>query len=419
MGKGSDGQTATTHCVGSASAHDSIFLVSTYTDKSVLAHTPKGEHGQGVYALRLDAQTGNLTKLSTTSLGPNVAFLVKHPTLEKLYATTECIHEDGEVLTLELDERAQLNVTGRQSAGGKSTCYINLQTSPNHMIAVNYWDAKVSVLPVDGQNGDVRQASDVLMQPGASYVAESNPSRDEHWQFRQRWPHSHCCVTEPYNGKYAYVTDLGQDKVFTYELDASAGKLVQKAEISLKAGRGPRHLIFHPEISCAYIVNELESSVSVFKYNHKDIPAEETVSDHEDDPESILTHVQTISTLPPDMQQSGFITKDGAWKAHSHCSEIRLHPTGKFLYVGNRGHDSLAVFAVDQQNGHLALVDLPSSGGKCPRNFNFDTTGRYMVVGNQDSNNMTVFEICMDRGCLKEISRCDLPSPNYVYAIPK
>lgn len=118
---------------------------------------------------------------------------------------------------------------------GKSTCYVNIeQQSASHMVLVNYWDAKLSTVPLT-PDGTVGTPTEVLMQPGAAYVATQQPTREEHWTYRQRWPHSHCCVTEPYTQQHMFVTDLGLDKVFAYTLDAAAGCLIPQVRIVMLA----------------------------------------------------------------------------------------------------------------------------------------------------------------------------------------
>jgi 6-phosphogluconolactonase (cycloisomerase 2 family) len=114
---------------------------------------------------------------------------------------------------------------------GKSTCYVNIeQQSASHMVLVNYWDAKLSTVPLT-PDGTVGTPTEVLMQPGAAYVTTQQPTREEHWTYRQRWPHSHCCVTEPYTEQHMFVTDLGLDKVFAYTLDAAAGCLTPQVRV--------------------------------------------------------------------------------------------------------------------------------------------------------------------------------------------
>ena len=151
------------------------------------------------------------------------------------------------------------------------------------------------------------------------------------------------------------------------------------------------------------------------------MPAEEAcvmVSAH--DPASPLRHLQTLSSLPESEQGKSIITPEGIWKAASHSSELRLRPDGRFLYVGNRGHDSIAIYAVDElSGGTLSLVDIASCGGACPRNFNFSRCGRYLVVGNQNSSTLVSFAVDADTGRLSAVDTLPLPSPNYVYSLPR
>jgi 6-phosphogluconolactonase (cycloisomerase 2 family) len=397
-------------------AESTLFLVSTYTDNSILAHTPKGEHGQGVYAIQC-SEDGKIALKAVSELGPNVAFLLKNPANDTVYATTECINTDGEILTTTLDRKTgKLKLRKRISAGGKSTCFLNLHKSGKILSAVNYWDAKLASFPISA-NGDVGQPLDINMQPGAEYVEQNQPTREEHWKFRQRWPHTHCMVTEPYTKQTEFVIDLGVDQVLQYQVHPTTGKLRKTGAVKLTPHLGPRHIIFHPHVKTAYLVNELQSSVSVFKYNPREASDEVVVEDSREKGSS-LELIQTISTLPDDYDNNMSLNEHGVWKAASHSSEIRLHPSGKFLYIGNRGHDSIAVFSIaNGSTGALKRVQCAKSGGKCPRNFNFSCTGRHMLVGNQDSNNCTLFEINSEKGTLTKISALPVPSPNYIYGL--
>jgi len=394
----------------------SLVIIGSYTDTSLLAHRPKGNVGCGIRAFKLDSNSGTLSEIHTPDLGlTNPAFVMRHPQLQGvLYATTERIDKDGEIVTLGLGKAGELSVLGRSSALGKSTCYLEVNNTQEYVVAVNYWDAKLSTLAVDGQ-GRIGDSVEVQMQPGAEYVTKNEPTRDEHWQFRQRWPHTHCVVTEPYERKYTFVNDLGKDTVLVYAMSAT-GRLVHKETVQLPAGRGPRHLVFHPRIRVAYIVNELDSSVSALRYS--DLTLENADASVEDAvPTSCLEELCHISTLPSGSQGQGFITPDGAWKAHSHTSEIKLSPDGNYLYVANRGDDSLAVYAVDPCTGNLNRVTILSSGGACPRHFNFSPCGRFLIVGNQDSNNLTVFSLENAPESYKVVHVAEnVGSPNFVYA---
>lgn len=443
-----------------------LFLISTYTDNDILAHIPKGKKGKGIYAVHC-SPAGDLKLGSVSEVGPNIAFILQHPEpklASTLYATTERIDEDGEIFTMQLDfVTGKLKVTGCVSASGKSTCYLNIHSSGKFISAVNYWDAKLASYSLDKNGTIARSPADINMQPGAEYVEENNPSREEHWTFRQRWPHTHCMVTEPYTRKYEFVIDLGTDCIHHYVVNPFSGKLQKTGSVQLTPNLGPRHILFHPRYPMAYLVNELQSSVSVFMYNGLTTPGKEGVFQDSRDKGSILELQQTISTLPTDFDNKCTLNEHGVWKAASHSSEIRLHPSGRFLLVGNRGHDSIAVFrvhGVDDSKiatdtvsetkitsssapilegkapcpetnvegktafnepipGLLSFVGAFPSGGKTPRNFNFSADGRFVLVGNQDSNNITLFKIDLATGRLAKLKSLPLPSPNYVKAIVK
>lgn len=393
---------------------DSTFFVGTYTNNEILAHIPKGEHGEGIYSWKLDGETGKLTGPVTVSpIHPNPAFIMKHPTKDVLYASTECIHKEkcGEIITLGVGEDGvTLKELARVSAGGRSTCYLTLHKGLELMAAVNYWDAIVSLLPVCGSTGVVGEAIDTHMQPGAQYVFDKNPDRVEHWTYRQRWNHTHCFVTEPYKQEYHFVPDLGVDKMWWYSVDATNGKLRLRGGVQLEAQQGPRHAVFHPRCKTMYVVNELKSTVATFHYQPKDEAPEDLLEEDATDENAVLHRVQTLRTLPEDFESNDH--------HKSHASEIRLHPSGKWLFIANRGHDSIAVYAVDEsKQGHLSLAHITPSGGVFPRNFNFDATGSFVVVGNQNSNNLTCFKFDTDMGTMKVVDTVHQPSPNFLFGV--
>jgi 6-phosphogluconolactonase (cycloisomerase 2 family) len=194
----------------------------------------------------------------------------------------------------------------------------------------------------------------------------------------------------------------------------------------------------------AYVGNELDSTVTVLAYTppadadnvivEDAVPAAaaapaESAIGAEAAPcaafdahaaDSPLRHLQTLSSLPAEEQGKSIITPEGIWKAASHSSELRLRPDGRFLYVGNRGHDSIAIYAVDEAaGGTLRLVEIASCGGACPRNFGFSRCGRFLVVGNQNSSTLVSFAVDAETGLLSRVATMALPSPNYVYSLPR
>ena len=364
---------------------------------------------------------------------PNPAFILKHPTKDIIYASTECINDCGEVITLQVNTHdGSLRELGRQSAGGRSTCYLTLcpekrsgggrgdtEESITAMGCVNYWDAIVSLLPVDPATGVVSgPVIDQHMQPAANYVFKNNPDRVEHWTHRQRWPHTHCFVTEPYERAHHFVPDLGQDIIWCYKVEASK-KLVLVGGVQLEKGQGPRHIVFHPTVKALYVINELKSTVSVLHYHPELLNGSGTgvsvrsATDTNPRTGAFLQHVETLRTLPED-----FMCTD---HHKSHASEIRLHPSQKFVLIANRGHDSIAVYAIDatpKGRGSLRLANITPSGGSFPRNFNFDSSGRFVVIGNQNSNNLTVMAFCLESGAMQIVDQKYQPSPNFIYSVP-
>lgn len=398
---------------------DSIIHVGTYTNNSVLAHDPKGApSSHGIHSFRLNVADSKLEPLDKMNIpSPNPAFILKHPTKPVAYASAECIKSDGTVSTLKVAEDGTLTNISTHGAGGKSTCYLTLMPGGKHLLAVNYWDAKLALLPLDAEGVITGEPTQVIMQPGAEYCEKTNPDRVEHWAHRQRWPHTHCCVTEPYSKEFHFVTDLGTDSLLAYRYVEAKGEVVLAAKFKLRPQHGPRHIIFHPTLKMAYIVNELISSVSVLSIGDlSKLEGDEVFEQATTDKDALIEDVGLISTLPEGIANEGTWHEGGVWKADSHCSEIRIDTTGRFVYIGNRGHDSIAVFAVDQATGKLERTACCPSGGEFPRNFNFSACGQFMVVGNQRSNSVCVFAINQGDGTLDLKSQVAVPSPNFVFS---
>jgi 6-phosphogluconolactonase len=184
---------------------------------------------------------------------------------------------------------------------------------------------------------------------------------------RQEAPHAHSINLDAAN-QFAVAADLGLDKVFVYKFDPSKGSLTANDPPAAKvaAGSGPRHFAFHPDGRHAYVINELKSTITAFDYDAK---------------KGVLKEVQTISTLPEN------------YKGNTTTAEVVVHPSGKFLYGSNRGHDSIAIFGVDADTGKLTAVGHQSKDIKTPRNFVIDPTGTNLLVANMDSDSIVVFRI--------------------------
>jgi 6-phosphogluconolactonase len=193
---------------------------------------------------------------------------------------------------------------------------------------------------------------------------------------RQKEPHAHSINLDPAN-RFAFVADLGLDKVMVYRFDSAKGTLVANDPpgAAVKAGAGPRHFAFHPTGRFAYVINEMHCTVTAFQYDAK---------------HGELKELQTISTLPAgESVQPSYST-----------AEVQVHPSGQFLYGSNRGHDSIAVFGLDSETGHLTAMAHVPTQGKVPRNFGIDPTGTFLLAANQSSDNVVVFRIDRQTGNL-------------------
>jgi len=243
----------------------------------------------------------------------------------------------------------------QQTSGGRGPCYLTVDSQTKNVLVANYNGGSIESLPIQS-DGRLGAPTAFIQHAGKSIVAG-----------RQDVPHAHCIVLDP-AAKFAFVCDLGLDKVMSYRFDAAQGTLTanQPAFTAAKPGAGPRHLVFAPDGRQAYVINEINSTIVRYAYNAT---------------AGTLTESQTVSTLP-----EGFT-------GTSTAAEIAVHPSGKFVYGSNRGDDSIAVFGVDAANGSLALLERVPAGGKTPRNFNIDPSGKLLFVANQASNNIVIFNL--------------------------
>jgi 6-phosphogluconolactonase len=257
-----------------------------------------------------------------------------------------------------------LTLLNQQSSVGDGPCYLIVDKAGKNVLVANYGGGSVSVLPV-GADGKLGEATAAIQHHGSSV----NPQR-------QKEPHAHSINLDAAN-RFAFVADLGMDKVLIYKFDTTKGTLVANDPLSasVNPGAGPRHFAFHPGGRYAYVINEIQCTVTAFLY---------------DASRGALTELQTISTLPDGEQVK---------PAYS-TAEVQVHPSGKFLYGSNRGHDSIAVFAIDQKTGKLTRVENEPTQGKTPRNFGIDPTGAYLLAANQNSDSIVVFRIDPSTGAL-------------------
>jgi 6-phosphogluconolactonase len=237
------------------------------------------------------------------------------------------------------------------------------------------------VLPV-AADGKLGAPTDVVQHTGKSI----NPER-------QTGPHAHCVTLDAAN-RFAFVCDLGLDRIMAYRFDAARGKLTPHSPpfASVRPGAGPRHMVFRPDGRFAYVANEMHSTITAFAY---------------DAHAGVLKDVQTVSTLPE------------YFEGANTAAEIDVHPSGKWLYVSNRGHNSVVLFAIDAARGTLKYVEEQGTGGAKPRHFGIEPSGRYLAIGNQDSDTVLVCGIDAGNGRLTPSGVfASVPTPACVKFLP-
>jgi 6-phosphogluconolactonase len=365
---------------------DYSLLVGTYTDLDALAHQPYAPvPGKGIYSMTIDRE-GRL-KLDGVAEALNPAVLIPGDDAN-MYAICETIREEGTVRRYTVNPDASLAYHESFTASGRSTCFLALAPKRDAAIVINYWDAIVDVVELDpaGRLGPVLQSFKQFHRPEGTWRQVKN--REDHWGNRQVGPHAHCAHF--WHG-WVFIPDLGENAIFQYRWDAEQRKLTRETWISFAAGSGPRHMAMHPTLDICYVSNELFNTVCVAKLDASD-PA--TIKPR-------LVPIQYESTI--DNRENV-----------SYVSEIKLSPDARFLYVSNRGDNSLAIFKV-LPDGRLERTGLVPTGGKFPRHFAITPDGKAVIVANQDSGYVRVLARDVETGALEMTDRLfEVPAPNYI-----
>jgi 6-phosphogluconolactonase len=323
--------------------------------------TYTGPKSKGIYVSQFDPATGKLTAPELAAETKSPSFLAVHPNRRFLYAVGEASsvggNKEGGVSAFSLDAKTgKLALLNQQPSGGGGPCHLSLDRAGKFVFVANYGTGSIAALPVQ-MEGKLGPAASVIQHAGSSANHQ-----------RQAGPHAHFITPDPAS-QYVLACDLGLDKVLVYWFAPRSSQPLTANEtpsVSIKPGSGPRHLAFHPEGRFVYLINEMSSSLTALTYD----------ADH-----GKLQEFQTISTLPD------------KFEGHSSCAEVQVHPSGKFVYGSNRGHDSIAVFAVDAKTGRLSYVAHQSTQGKTPRHFAIDPTGKWLLAENMDSGTVVVFGI--------------------------
>jgi 6-phosphogluconolactonase len=345
---------------------DFFAFVGTYTTKT---------QSKGIYAFRYDATSGKLTSLGVAAETPDPSFVAIHPSGKFLYAVNEA-GKASFVTSFALDAKTgKLTQLNQVPALGEDPCYIALDQTGKYILIANYSSGTLAVFPIlpDGKIGEktaVNQDSGKL-----------GPNKE-----RQEGPHAHWIETSADN-RYVLAVDLGLDQVLIFQFDAKKGTLGPHIPPSaaLKAGSGPRHGIFSPNGKFFFVVGELASTATSFSYDAKT---------------GDLKQVNSVSTLPSD------------FSGRNDVAEVAIHPSGKFLYVSNRGMETIAIFGIDPKKGTLSAMGHVPTGGKEPRHFTFDPSGNFLFAENQLSDTIVVFHVDANTGALTPTGEnVSVPSP--------
>ncbi|MCC6164384.1 MAG: lactonase family protein [Acidobacteria bacterium] len=370
---------AVAHAQAPAQPASEMFVyVGTYTN----------ERSQGIYRLRLDLGTGTISAPELAAAATNPSFLALDPSRTHLYAVNEIgkfnDKPTGAVSAFAVDAATgALTPINQESSGGSGPAHVSVDRAGRAVLVANYGGGSVASLPI-GQGGRLEPPASVMVHQGSSVHPK-----------RQTRPYGHSINVDPSN-TFAYAADLGTDRIFIYRLDPTTAVLTpaEPAFAAIAPGSGPRHMSFHPNGRVAYVINELAMTVTVLS---------------RDAATGALTEVQTIGTLP----------EGKAIDPTYSTAEVVVHPSGKFLYGSNRGHDSLVVYAIDEQTGRLTLVQHESTQGSMPRGFGIDPTGRYLLAGNQRSDLLVVFRIDPATGRLTSTGQtARIGSPVSVVFVP-
>jgi 6-phosphogluconolactonase len=342
--------------------------VSTAKAVRVYIGTYTGAKSRGIYLAQLDLATSSLSPPKLAADSENPSFLAVLPSRRFLYGVNEVGsfsgQKSGAVSAFSVDEETgMLTRLNQQSSKGTGPCHLVVDRAGKNVLVANYGSGSVAVLPI---------ATDGRLGMATSSIQHAGKGADPR---RQSGPHAHSVNLDAAN-RFAVVADLGLDKLFMYRFDPAGGTLAPNDPpfASVAPGAGPRHFAFHPDGRHGYVINEMRSTITAFDYDPKG---------------GVLTERQTITTLP-----EGF-------SGDNSTAEVQVHPSGKFLYGSNRGHNSIAMFAIEPDTGRLLSLGHESTRGGPPRNFGIDPSGSFLLAANQASDSIVVFRVDPQSGKLQ------------------
>ncbi len=324
------------------------FFVGTYTHGV--------PHGEGIYSFELDTVSGRAKQISINGELQNPSFLALNPNKNYLYAVSEidsyCGKNEGSVSAFNVGEDGCLSEEVRRSTGGAGPCHIRVSPDETFLIVTNYHGGSVASYPINPE-GSLGELATFVQHEGSSIDTE-----------RQNEAHAHSSIFSA-DGSIFYVADLGMDRIVAYKLDPLNARLISVEEIDTEThlGAGPRHMAWHPNLRILYVINELDSTIST--YSHKR--------------DNSLDFLQTTETIPHD------------FTGRNTCADIHVSQDGRFVYGTNRGHDSIAIFEIDEGSGIITPKGHYHTGGKTPRNFKLSADDDMVLVANQETNNIVMF----------------------------
>jgi len=343
------------------SADEHYMIVGTYTSGK----------SEGIYVYKFNSKTGEFNHVSTAKNVSNPSYLTVSPDEKFVYAVNENHAKEkfgGMVSSFSFNKKeGTLTPINQKPSEGNDPCYISVDKTGKWAVIANYSSGTASVLPVK-KDGSLDSAVSFIQHEGSGVNSD-----------RQEGPHAHSAVLSKDNN-YAFICDLGLDKIMIYSFNNKTGKLTPASTpyVETEPGAGPRHFDFHPNNKFAYLIEELTGSISAYAYKGN----------------GQLDLIQNISALPP--EYTGSVGS----------ADIHVSPDGKFLYASNRGEsNTIAIFKINPQSGELMLAGHQSTMGKTPRNFNFDPSGNFLLVANQNSDDIIIFKRDKQTGLLSDTGK--------------
>jgi 6-phosphogluconolactonase len=366
---------------------ETLVYIGTYTE-SIRFGTGKilQGKGEGIYVYRMDQTSGAMEPLSKATGITNPSYLAFDSTRRFLYAVNELKTFEnkptGTVSAFAVDPKAgKLEFLNKRMTHGTDPCHVLVDKKGKYVFVANFMSGSICILPVL-EDGSLGEASDFIQHQGSSIDS-----------VRQQGPHAHA-ITLDEAGRFAFVPDLGLDKVMTYRFDPKRGMLEPNEVpwVKMKPGAGPRHVTFHRSGQFAFLINELDSTLASLAYDGR---------------RGAFKVLQIVPTLPE------------GYQGESTCADVQVSPGGAFVYGSNRGHDSIVIYRINQRTGRLTYVGHQSTRGKTPRGFGIDPTGRFLLAANQDSDTVVTFQIEPKTGKLLPTGHAiQVPTPVCVKFLP-